>query len=164
MEEKVKESDITLENDVATWDLLYHGAIAGSYMGTFKFRCFMTPMQLLEADRDYRELLGTNASFAATEADNVAYCLAQLKQRIIESPPFWKEGGGRFPGGALKDLEILNLVLEAAVQAEVKYRKALTQRHEDAINRMKAHMEKRKEMEKINDEIQEDKGQEAPKA
>lgn len=163
MDEKIKDTDITIENGVASWDMIFHGAVGGSYMGNFKFRCFLTPMQLIEADRDFRELIGTNAQFAATNAENVAYALAQLKQRVLESPPFWRENAGRFGGGGIKDMDVLDLVLEAAVASEVKFRKELTQRHEESINRIKELMEKRKEQEKINQELADEKQEEKPK-
>ena len=155
MESKVKESDITLTNDEATWDLVYHGPIGGTYMGRFKFRCFLTPMHALEADRDFRELLGPNAQFAITNSENIAYSLSQLRQRVIEAPPFWYENTGRFGGGGVKDLGILDIVLDAAVSAEVKYRQELKKRHEDAIARVNKEIERRQKEEEINKEIDE---------
>jgi hypothetical protein len=153
MEEKVKESDITIENDTASWGITYQGQIGGTYLGVFRFRTFLTPAQLLEADRDFRELLGPNAQFAATNAENIAYALAQLKQRIIESPPFWRETSSRFGGSSVKDLDCLDLVLEAAVASEIKYRKLLAIRHEEALKKLQAVVEKRKEQDKINEEF-----------
>ncbi len=148
MDEKVKESDVTLEaNAVASWDMVHHGAVGGTYMGTFKFKCYLNPIQLIEADRDFRELLGPNSQFAATNAENIAYSLAQLKQRVISAPPFWTETYSRFPGGGVKDIDVLELVLEAAIVAEVKYRKDLNKKHEDAISRIKQTIENRQKAE-----------------
>ena len=155
MESRVKESDITINDGTASWSLVHHGALGGTYMGLFRFRCFMTPLQTLEADRDFRELLGPNAAFAATNSENIAYSLAQLKQRILEAPPFWMENATRYGGGGLKDLEVLDLVLEAAVVAELKYRKEIADRHQDAIKRIQKTMDKRLEEEKINAEFAE---------
>jgi hypothetical protein len=152
-DEKVKDSEITLENDTAVWHLSFQGQVGGTYLGTFKFRTFLTPSQVLDADRDFRELIGPNAQFAATNAENIAYALAQLRHRVIESPPFWKEGSSRFPGSNVKDLECLELVLEAAIASEVKYRKAIAERHAESIKKIQAMMEKRKEEEKINQEF-----------
>jgi hypothetical protein len=157
MNEKVKPSDIMIENDIGSWNLLHHGGIAGSYMGLFKFRCFLTPLQIVEADKDFRDLLGPNAAFAASNAENVAYALAQLRQRIVSAPPFWTEGAGRYGGGGIKDHDILDLVLEAAVTAEIKFRADLTKRHEEAIDRIKALMEKRKKDEVVNEEFEDAK-------
>jgi len=154
MDEKVKQSDITLENDVGVWNLIHHGGIAGSYLGQFKFRCFLTPMQTIEADKDFRDLLGPNASFAASNVENTAYALAQLRQRIVSAPPFWTEGAGRYGGGGIKDQDVLEFVLEAAVVAEVKFRKELAVRHEAALDGIKKLMEKRREEEKVNQEFE----------
>lgn len=154
MDEKIKESDITIENDVATWDIIHHGAVGGTYLGTFKFRCFLTPMQVVEADRDFRELLGPNAQFAAQNSENIAYALAQLKHRVLESPPFWTDSGFRFKGGGIKDLDVIDLVLEAAVMSEVKYRKQLADRHAEAIDRIKKTIEDRKDREKLEEEFE----------
>jgi hypothetical protein len=156
MEDTVKESDITIENDTALWSITHQGEIGGTYLGTFRFKTFLTPSQVLEADRDFRELIGPNAQFAATNAENIAYALAQLKQRVIDSPPFWKDGS-RFPGSSIKDLDALQLVLEASIMAEVKYRKVLTEKHENDLKRLKSIMDKKAEMEKINEEFKEKK-------
>lgn len=153
MEEKVKDSEITIENETAIYHLNYQGEVGGTYLGTFKFRTFLTPAQALDADRDFRELLGPNANFAATNAENIAYALAQLKQRIIEAPPFWSTNAGRFGGSSVKDLGCLDLVLEAAVASEVKFRKEMTKRHEDSLKRLQAILDKRKDEEKINEEF-----------
>lgn len=157
MEEKVKESDIIIENETAIWSLNHQGQVGGTYLGIFKFRTFLTPAQILEADRDFRELLGPSAQFAATHAENIAYSLAQLKQRIIESPPFWRDGNSRFGGASIKDIDCLDLVLEASIVSEVKYRKMLSERHEQALKRLQAIIDKKKEEDQINREIEESK-------
>lgn len=154
MEDKVKDSDITIENDTAIWHLSHQGQVGGTYLGIFKFKTYLTPAQVLEADRDFRELLGPNSQFAATNAENIAYSLAQLKQRVTESPPFWRDNAGRFPGSSVKDLDCLDLVLEAAISAEVKYRKLVSQRHDDALKKLQAIVDKRNEQEKINEEFE----------
>jgi hypothetical protein len=115
----------------------------------FKFLCSLNPIQYIEADKDYRELLGKNAEFVSTHADTIAYALAQLRQRVLDAPPFWYEKGTRYGGSGLKDHEILEVILEAAVKSEVKYRQELQKKHEEAINKLKEALDKRK----LNEEI-----------
>lgn len=156
--EKVKESEVRLDqNGVASWDINYHGDVSGTYLGTFRFRCSLTPLQYVDADRDFRDLLGTNAQFASTHAENLAYALAQLRHRIIEAPPFWTDGGGRYGGAAVKDHDVIDLVLEAAVQSELKYRSELRKRHAEAIEKIKKQVEDKDNVDKITAEMAEGK-------
>lgn len=154
LNEKVSDSDITvnLEDGTATYTLKHHGQVGGTYIGVFKLLCSLNPIQYIEADKDYRELLGKNAELASTHADTVAYALSQLRQRILESPPFWNEKGGRYGGAHLKDHEILEIMLEAAVKAEIKYRRELQAKHEEAVSKIKAALEKRKVDEELEEE------------
>jgi hypothetical protein len=153
LNEKVNENDISvnLEDGTATYNLRHHGQISGTYMGVFRFLCSLNPIQYIEADKDYRELLGKNAEFASTHADTVAYALAQLRQRVIDAPSFWNEKGSRYGGSNLKDHEILEIILEAAVKSEVKYRQELHKKHEEAISKIKAALDKRKLSEEKED-------------
>lgn len=145
---EVLDSDISLntEEGTATWNLTFQGRMGGTYMGTFKFRCSLTPTQYLDADRDFRDLLGKNAELAGTHAEDVAYSLAQLRQRVMEAPPFWNDGG-RYGGGGVKDHDVLSKVLNAAIASELKLRKELEERHEKAINQLKEFLESKKKKE-----------------
>ena len=126
-------------------------------MGTFKFRCYLSPLQMIEQDRDYRELLGPNPSLAGSQHESLAFSLTQLRQRILTHPPFWNDGYSRFGGGHIKDLELLDLVLEAAVETEIKYRKTLEAKHKESIDRIQASLERKaKEEPKAEEEDLED--------
>jgi hypothetical protein len=130
-------SDITVNLDgTADWMLSAHGAIKGLYTGLFKFRCALTPLQQIAANREYRELLGENITFAEEHVTFVTYALTQLKQRIVEAPPFWSATKSGFPGD-IEDSDILQIVLEAAVQSELKYREVLTERRAEALEKAK---------------------------
>lgn len=144
----VEENDVTIDaHGVASWDLNIFAPIGGTYMGHFKFRTVLSPLQEIEADRDYRDLLGKNAEFAATYVENFAYALAQLRQRVISAPPFWMDGISKFPGSQIRDKEVLEVVLEAAVTAEVKYRKSLSDKHKTAVERLAKALEKKEQEE-----------------
>lgn len=152
METKVKQTDIFIQNDHATWNMVHLGALGGRYEGTFKFSCFLSPMQVISADKDYRDLLGNNPTLASSLADNLAYALSQLKYRVLEAPPFWNDGS-RFPGSSVKDIDVIDLVLEASIVAEIKYREELSKRHEDAIVKLKTAIQQKEEAEKLNEEL-----------
>jgi hypothetical protein len=147
--------DITIEQEYAIWELQDTAPIGGTYMGTFKFRCYLTPIQMIEADRDYRFLLGDHSPNLASETvENYAYSLAQLKQRVVQAPPFWNDGS-RFPGGNVKDKEIIALVFEAAIQAELKYRSQLEKRHKLQLEKLSKYIEKQNEINKLAEEMEE---------
>ena len=57
-------SDIIIESNLGNWEIKVDGDINGTYMGHFKFKCYLTPLQQIAANREFRELLGTNPSVA----------------------------------------------------------------------------------------------------
>lgn len=135
------EKDIIIEGNTATWDISIEGDIQGTYTGTFRFKCFLTPTQRLAASREYRELLGNNPTLATEHEDNLAFALSQLKYRILSSPPFWTSQNANMPGD-LPDENVIDAVLEAAIGAELKYKKQLKTRKQEAIEKAKKAAEK----------------------
>jgi len=131
-------SAIHIEGNVASWDCVLQGNIHGTYIGTFKFRCFLTPTQKIACGRNYRELLGANPTLAMKHEDDLAFSLSQLKYRIISAPPFWSSAVG-LGGiqGDLPDENVINAVLEAAIDAELKYVAQLKDKREEAVERAK---------------------------
>ncbi len=153
----VDEKDILLDSQgIASWEINMTGPIGGTYQGLFQFRTVLSPIQQIEADRDYRELLGTNASFVATHIDNLSYTLAQLRQRVVKAPPFWDDGASRFKGSHIRDEEIIQAVYEASVLAETKYRAQIKEKHKASIDRLKAAIERQEEEERLNAEMEQD--------
>ena len=130
-------SDIVIEGNQATWEIRTEGLIQGTYSGTFRFRCFLNPMQQVAAGRDYREMMGPNMGLAPEHESFLAWSLCQLKYRIISAPPFWGNESGIIGGGNLPDEEIVPMVLDAAMAAENKYKDSLRKRKEEAIKRAK---------------------------
>lgn len=141
MVEKNKElerSDIIIEGNTALWDIRLDGDINGTYTGSFRFKCFLTPTQRLAASREYRELLGPNPTIALEHEDNLAFALSQLKHRIISAPPFWTSTlQSSNVAGDLPDENIIMAVLDAAVGAELKYKAQLKTRKLEAIEKAK---------------------------
>jgi len=147
------EADISIKNHEATFELDVLGEIGGSYKGTFQFRLNLTPMQEIQADKDYRQLLGDNPNDAPTKIKNLAYIITQLKQRVIQAPPFWYHESTQFHGSHIKDSIVLETVFQAAILAQEKYMTILTEKQLEATKRLKTVLEKRSEENKINDEL-----------
>jgi len=152
----VDEKDVLLDSQGnASWEINMTAPIGGTYQGVFQFRTVLSPIQQIEADRDFRELLGANASFATTHVENLAYVLAQLRQRIIKAPPFWDDGLSKFKGSHIRDEEIIQAVYEAAVIAETKFRAHLKEKHKASIERLKAFIERQEEEDRLESELEE---------
>jgi hypothetical protein len=134
---EILKKDIIIDNGYAIWDINTSEPVGGTYMGTFKFRCVLSPLQIIEADRDYRDLLGPNPAMVDPLAENLAYALSQLKQRVVQAPPFWTETQARFGGAHIKDTNVIDLALKAAFEAEIKYREELKENHKAATDRLR---------------------------
>lgn len=136
-------ADIVIENEVATWNLNAEGPVLGSYKGEFKFRCYLTPTQQLAVSRERRDLLGVNAVLATEDDQLLALTLANLKYRVISGPPFW-ESSTQQNGyvGDIPDLNVLTLILDAALSAEVKFKQEINKRKTQALERAKKAAEK----------------------
>lgn len=134
----VDRKDIVIENDIAIWKIEKEGFFNGTYAGIFKFRCFLSPSQILQAGREYRELLGPHELMAERHETLLAYALAQLKQRVLQAPPWWSATiqNGTIAGD-IPDEDVLTAILDAAWAAQVKYAHMLKKRKEDAITRAK---------------------------
>lgn len=134
----IERSDIIIEGNQATWEMNAVGDINGTYIGTFKFKCYLTPTQRLAASREYRALLGENPTLALAHDDNLAYALTQLKYRIISAPPFWTGTlNNNGMAGDLPDEAIISTVLDAATDAELKYKQQLKKKKSEALEKAK---------------------------
>jgi len=124
---EVKEQIVLNENGTADWNLQKMARDGNMYTGPFRFKTSMDPLSLLAADRDYRKLMGEHAAMADDMMHNMAFALAQLKQRVISSPPFWNDGSTDFGGGRTQ-YEVLQTVLDAAIAAQEKNEERLRDR------------------------------------
>jgi hypothetical protein len=152
-----KNSDIQLDNDIAIWHMREEGLIRGTYAGTFKFRCFLTPTMKIAANREYREMLGPNPSMAGEHESELAWALSQLRQRVLEAPPFWQAGK---MAGDIEDANIIQTVLDAAIRAELKYVENLKERKEQQVKLAREAAEKFLKEQAENAEVDEDEGDE----
>lgn len=90
-----------------------------SYMGTFKVKCLLSPLEEIAADKRYRDLLGQNSHLAQERVRQQAFALAQLEQRVIAMPPFWEND--TLPGGHIADDNVLLTILDEAIEAQNAY-------------------------------------------
>jgi len=141
METEEKKYEIRIEEGLGHWDINHTGNHGGTYLGTFSFRLWLDPYQEIAADREYREFLGANPSLARQRPDDLAYALAQLKQRVVKAPPFWGLGSAR--PGAVADQEVVIETLNAAIEAELAHRRRMNKMKEEALERIKRQLEKR---------------------
>jgi hypothetical protein len=137
-----KRKDISIEGNVATWNISAHGEILGLYAGAFKFKCFLTPIEKLAAGRLYRELLGTNATLALNHEDSLAFTLSQLKYRVVSGPPFWDSSLSNEGISQVPDENVLDIILEAALASEFKYIAMLRKKKDDVVEQAKQAAEK----------------------
>lgn len=136
--EALERSDIKIEGNSATWDMRLEGNIHGTYVGAFRFKCYLSPLEQIAADRERREILGPQP-FAAPEHESfLAYALTQLKYRIVSAPPFWTSENPAKLSGDIADENIVAAVLDAALGSEMKYKSQLKQKKTDAIAKAKA--------------------------
>jgi hypothetical protein len=142
MAKDIERSDITIENNTARWTLNAQGLVNGTYMGEFIFKCTLSPIERIKAGRDMRSLLGNDLQNSTENESFLAFSLAQLKYRIISSPPFWSSNSAEGFLGNLQDTNILELVIQAATDAELLYFQMLRKKQEDAITRIKEQAQK----------------------
>ena len=148
----ISESDIIIENNQASWKIDMLGDIQGLYTGTFTFKCYLSPLEQISANREYRQLLGEHASLAGEHETFLDYALTQLKHRIVKAPPFWASNS--VFNGDLPDENIISAVLDAAINAEVKYKKGLKKSKVESLTRAKAIAERIADNAAIDDEVE----------
>lgn len=105
-----------------------------TYIGTFRVKCLLSPLEEIAADKRYRDLLGANSHLAQENVRAKAFALAQLEQRVIEMPAFWEND--IIPGGHIQDDNILLDVLDLAISAQEKYIKDKEQELEERRKRL----------------------------
>lgn len=113
-----------------------------TYLGTFRVKCLISPLEEIAADRRYRDLLGDNSHLAQDHVRQKAFALAQLEQRVIEMPPFWESE--IIPGGHIKDDNVILEILDHAIEAQEKYIQAKEKELEERRNRLTKKIKKKK--------------------
>jgi hypothetical protein len=113
-----------------------------SYMGTFRVKCLLSPLEEIAADKRYRDLLGANSHLAQERIRQQAYALSQLEQRVIEMPPFWENDV--IPGGHVQDDNVILDILDLAIEAQEKYIKDKEKELEERRKRLTKNIKKKK--------------------
>ena len=158
--EAIERSDILIEGNTGFWEMRLEGDIHGTYVGSFRFKGFLTPLQQIAANREYRELIGPNPVLVPEHESFLAYALTQLKYRIVSAPPFWSSAnpsGGM--AGDIADENVIGAILDAAIGTEMKYKSQLKKKRLDAVSRAKDAAEKLMDT-KDEDEADEGEGEE----
>lgn len=129
------------DDGTATFSINLIGNMSNeTYMGNFKVKCLLSPLEEISADRMYRELLGVNSHLASEFVRKQAYALSQLEQRVMESPPFWHNEF--LGGGHITDNNVIMEVLEKAVESQEKFKerkvKELKERQKALTKRIKS--------------------------
>ena len=157
---KKADNNITLNDDgFGSFDYCSVGNITKqSYIGTFKVKTILSPMEFIKADKLYRELLGQNLHYASNLAQNYAFALSQLKQRIVEFPPFWEDR--ELNGSHVKDDNIVMEIMELAAETEALYRedkdKKATEIQTALTDKIKKGLIKKQNVAEAADEKEED--------
>ena len=147
--------EITLNGSTGTYFLDMVGKIGGRYVGKFIMRCYLTPIERIACDREFRDLIGKIQTGVDPNVEYLAFALTQLKYRIVSYPPFWDNGDTPIPGGQIADREIIEDLLGAANDAETKYSESLIEKHEQSLKQMSKQLQKDKKDQKINKEFAE---------
>lgn len=126
-----------------------------TYLGRFEIKCVLSPLDQINADREYRDFLGNNMILASEQVKNHAFALAQCKYRIIESPPFWQTAGTH---GNLEDDNVITAVLNACIDAQESYlelrKKEQVDIEKSLTKRMKENLiEKEPDVESIDEKV-----------
>jgi hypothetical protein len=113
------------------------GSTGTIYKGIFKVKCILSPLEYINADALYRELIGkTNPQFASEYVGQLCYALSQLKFRIMDCPDWFKNRETGIHGSNADDSVLLH-VLDKAIDAEAQYREGMKERYEKARHSVK---------------------------
>lgn len=131
----MNEKTIQVDFNMCTATFMVNEEASGTrttYKGVFKVKCIMSPLEYINSDALYRELLGkTNPQLATKYVNELCYTIAQLKYRIMEAPAWYKNSGGGVDGSHLED-SVLFSILDKAIEAEMDYRKGIEEKYTKA--------------------------------
>lgn len=130
-------SNIIIENHTAIWDMpLTQGEVLGTYSGRFVFKCYLSPLDQIAANKLYRELVGSHSSIVSEHEGLMAFTLTQLKYRIVKAPPFWLSHTSEYGiSGNIPDLNVLSLILNHALESEELFKKNMIEQRKSVLTR-----------------------------
>ena len=108
-----------------------------TYMGDFKFKCLLSPLDRINIDRQYRSMIGVNSHEAGIEAANLSNILSELLFRVSSYPPFWKADENHILGSHIVDRNVLLKVYEEALSCELEFKEEIKEKVELSKKDMK---------------------------
>ena len=121
-----------------------------TFIGEFRVKVILSPLDILSVDRDYRELIGAiNPIMASNEANNIAFALSQLRHRILAYPSFWKGDG--YDGGHLPT-KVLYKILDDSIACQDKFKKD----KQDELEKIRKNLTKQVKAGKIKKKVVEE--------
>ena len=156
-----------IEGSQATFEIAVQDNVTmTSYMGPFKVKCFLTPLETIRADRIYRELIGpVNSVMAADQARTYAFAISQLAVRVINSPDFFKNpeqpdlAGGHLPESVL--IKILDMAIDAESEFRDQQKKKFEETQKRLVKKYKSNkIKKRVEAEDEEEPVEEEESDE----
>jgi hypothetical protein len=108
-----------------------------TYKGRFVVKCVLSPLDYIQSDATYRELLGkTNPQYANEYVSQLSYALSQLKYRIKLCPSWFENSSNGIKGSHVDD-NILLHILDKAIEAEELYRNGIEEKYKKAREEVK---------------------------
>lgn len=143
-----------IEGNTATFDIAIQDDLTmETYMGNFKVKCFLNPLETIRADRIYRELIGaTNSVMAGDTAQNYAFAISQLSVRIIDCPDFFKNPNAPELYGSHMPEKVLIGVLNNSIDSETVFREQQKKAFENTQKRLLMKYKKNKIKKQVSDD------------
>jgi hypothetical protein len=108
-----------------------------TYKGVFKVKCVMSPLEYINSDALYRELLGkVNPQLASKYISELCYTISQLKYRVMDVPSWYKNTSTGIDGSHIDD-NVLFSILDKATEAEMEYRRGIEEKYKKARDEVK---------------------------
>jgi len=114
-----------------------HGELSGTtWAGTFKVRPVLSFSGIAQADADRRRFVGNPESMGSVseEVANIAVMLSQVKARVADAPPWFRETSYL---ADLIDGNVLISLFSKVMDVEKNYREALTKKTDAVLQELK---------------------------
>lgn len=108
---------------------------AQTFFGDFETKTSLSAFDIIQVDKNKRELLGRDFFMASNVATGLSEALCELKQRLISYPEWWK--ATPINGCHLNDLNVIFDVLNKCIEIEAQTTNELQEKAEQSIERIK---------------------------
>lgn len=128
--------------------------------GLVKVKCILSPLEYINSDALYRELLGKiNPQLASEYVNQLAYAISQLKYRVIQAPEWFYSDNSLIREGSHLDDNVLFYLLDKSVEAEQKFREGIEEKYNKAREDVRKSVDEgeiKKKEEKAEEEMEDD--------